>query len=491
MTLLIGTTFLPLASSIDENKDQNIKILSNLTDYFNWMDYEGRDWTSPVKDQFFPVWCGSCWAFAALGMIESIINIREGIADLDVHLSVQYILSCLYGGSCDGGSDYRALKAIMDNSSRGNSCNGIIPEVCMSYQANSYVPCEEKSEDWEDYIVPLLDWGVFNCDKNSTEDRDIIKSLIMQYGSVTAHMDSTSSDYNKWQFYNHDPESYFSYEETNFIDHCVNLVGWKDDPNIERGGYWIVKNCFGKDVSYNGFHNLEYGTLNICNDFVTWVDYEPESYDWHPVPKINVINKDSYYGIYGLIDEPLEFTGKAAGEHPPFTFHWDFGDDTTSEEQNPSHTYTESGEYTIIFTVTDDNGGSFYDIKTAYIKETNQPPDKPILEGLTQIKKGESGNYTLGFSDPDGDILYVYVDNFGIESGVWWGPYNDITGFGLSTFDVEEGDYSIKAKVKDAYGSESDWAVLEVTVAKSRSTSDFNPWISRLIERFPILEFLL
>ena len=99
-------------------------------DYFNWKEYEGEDWTIPAKTQDFPKWCGSCWAFAALGIIESAINIREGIADLDPHLSVQYVLSCLYGGDCDGGQMHTALKAIMDNRSKGNNCNGIIPEAC-------------------------------------------------------------------------------------------------------------------------------------------------------------------------------------------------------------------------------------------------------------------------------------------------------------------------------------------------------------------------
>jgi hypothetical protein len=379
----------------------------------------------------------------------------------------------------------------MDNSSRGNNCNGIIPEVCMPYQATDSVTCEEKSEDWEDYLIPLLDWGVFNSDKNSTDDRDTIKSLIMQYGPITATMDSSSSNFGEWISYYHDPEDYFPYEETNTIDHCVNIIGWKDDESIGRGGYWICKNSFGKCFSYDGFFNIEYGSLNICEFTVAWVDYDPESYDWHPVPKINVINQDSYYGIFGMVDEPLEFIGDAQGEHPPFTYHWDFGDDSNSEEQNPIHTYTSSGEYNVKLTVTDDNGGSFYDLKTAIIKDTNQPPDPPILEGSSQIKKGESGNYSISFSDPDGDILYVYAHVFDVESGVWWGPYSSITGFGLSTFDVEEGEYTIRAKAKDVYGAESDWAVLEVTVSKSKSINTYNPWISRLIERFPILELII
>ncbi|TDE16032.1 ThuA domain-containing protein [Jiangella asiatica] len=42
--------------------------------------------------------------------------------------------------------------------------------------------------------------------------------------------------------------------------------------------------------------------------------------------------------------------------HPaglPMTYHWSFGDGATSDEPNPSHTYTEAGNYTALLTVTD------------------------------------------------------------------------------------------------------------------------------------------
>ena len=66
--------------------------IGNPPDYFNWMDYNGKDWTTPVKYQGN---CGSCWDFAAVSALESVINIEEGIPNLNPDLSEQYILSCL------------------------------------------------------------------------------------------------------------------------------------------------------------------------------------------------------------------------------------------------------------------------------------------------------------------------------------------------------------------------------------------------------------
>lgn len=40
------------------------------------------------------------------------------------------------------------------------------------------------------------------------------------------------------------------------------------------------------------------------------------------------------------------------------SWQWNFGDNTTSTEQNPTHTYGQTGTYTVTLTVTDDKGGS-------------------------------------------------------------------------------------------------------------------------------------
>jgi C1A family cysteine protease len=450
----------------------------DLPEYFSWKDHNGQDWTTSAKNQGS---CGSCWGFAALGILESIINIKEGISDLNPDLSEQYLLSCLpSAGSCNGGFVTMAFLRILNDDAEGNNCNGIIPEQCFRYEGDDTIPCEKKSENWEDYLIPITSYG------RITEDnmKEAIKSRIINNGPVTSSMCATNENFTVWGYTNHNSDDYFPYELGGGADHAVIIVGWKDDSSIGKGGYWICKNSWGPTFGYNGFFNIEYDSLKIGGEPV-WVDYSSENYSWHPVPNMN----DPYYG---LVDEPIEFWGNASGESPPFTYYWEFGDGTISTDKNPTHSYSNSGEYTVKLTVTDDNGKSMWEKNYAWIQESNSPPDVPKIEGSSEAIKGEYCWYNITFSDPDGSPLYLYVVAFGFESNIWWGPYPPIwyKEF-LHFYWDEEGDYIVKAKVKDPYGAESDWATLEVTVPRSRQFNDYNPWISRVIERFPILEFLL
>src|SRR5438067_7947238 len=53
----------------------------------------------------------------------------------------------------------------------------------------------------------------------------------------------------------------------------------------------------------------------------------------------------------------VQFTASVEEEGGgPFTYHWDFGDGSSSTDQNPSHTYAKVGEYTATLTVMNQKG---------------------------------------------------------------------------------------------------------------------------------------
>jgi PKD repeat protein len=62
-------------------------------------------------------------------------------------------------------------------------------------------------------------------------------------------------------------------------------------------------------------------------------------------------------------DAPLtvSFTGSAANGIPPYTYAWDFGDGSTSSQQNPSHTFNSPGVFSVVLTVTDSTANTASD----------------------------------------------------------------------------------------------------------------------------------
>jgi len=89
----------------------------------------------------------------------------------------------------------------------------------------------------------------------------------------------------------------------------------------------------------------------------------------------------------GETEQTIQFTGSARYGTPPYTWAWNFGDGATSAEQNPSHTYTAMGSYTITLVVTDSVSETATDSATATIIPKQQELGiGNITGGLLKIK---------------------------------------------------------------------------------------------------------
>ena len=78
---------------------------------------------------------------------------------------------------------------------------------------------------------------------------------------------------------------------------------------------------------------------------------------------------------YGIAPLAVTFTDEST--NVPSTYHWDFGDGTTSTSQNPLHTYAAPGNYTVNLTVTN-LAGTDSEVKTDYIMVATAPAACPI-----------------------------------------------------------------------------------------------------------------
>jgi hypothetical protein len=434
-------------------------------DYFSWMDYQDEDWTTPVKSQG---WCGSCWAFAALGIIESAIEIKEGSSNLNPDLSEQYLLSYLpKAGSCSGGTCTNALELIINTTYAGNFQNGVIQESYLpylTYEEDESIDLVEKYPNWKDLLVPILNFGTW---RTNPEDREEIKTQIMESGPVAAAM-YVIPEFTKWLMTHHKPDEYFSYPGVvQGTNHEVIIVGWKDSSNIKNGGYWICKNSWGKGFGYDGYFNLEYGSLNLDNSKIAFVEYDPESFDWSPVTQVNGIYQSS-------VGEEITFdsSGSFDADGEIVQYYWDFGDGTSSFEPVTTHVYYEKGIYKVSLSTFDNNGNVGVEKTWAFIDQINEKPKRPTISGPKKGMDRTWYDYTFSATDPEGDDLYYYIDWGDGFIDEWLGPFSSGEDITINHLFYFKDIYKIRVKVKDIYGTVSDWESFRVGVPEYRSNHD-------------------
>ncbi len=223
-----------------ELDEQPPPVLLNPQDIFDWRDYNG---VSAVKDQG-P--CGSCWAFAATGAVESAYMIYTGT---EPDLSEQQALSCnTEEGGCDGGWMEYAYDVF--------ASYGAVDESCMPYEADDTVPCTQ--EQCEPVALIL---GYENIPNNVNS----IKNALLE-GPVSTAM----TVYPDFYGYNGD-----CYEHGGFdpVTHAVVIIGWND--NMCGGeGAWICKNSWGDGWGLEGFFYIKFNSCRI-GSYAQRPDYNP------------------------------------------------------------------------------------------------------------------------------------------------------------------------------------------------------------------------
>lgn len=217
---------------------------------FDWRNVNGHSYVGPVRNQGA---CGSCYAFAAVGVLESAFRIAEELPDTDVNLSESYLMFCLsryYDGfyGCEGASyDYDELQALVDH--------GVVEEDCFPYDQGRTADCGA-SCDSPSMEVRLSSWGRIPCN-----DVEAIKSAILTYGPVDAAVMATDafSAYSGGIYNDLNqtcPGSPCYFTTTN---HAVVLVGWNDADQA-----WILRNSWGPNWGEGGYMRISYRAARVA-----------------------------------------------------------------------------------------------------------------------------------------------------------------------------------------------------------------------------------
>lgn len=113
----------------------------------------------------------------------------------------------------------------------------------------------------------------------------------------------------------------------------------------------------------------------------------------------------------------LEFHNTSQRISDSTSFHWDFGDGTTSTEENPFHTYTQSGTYTITLVAQDVGSCNFADSisrQVVVLSNSNSTlSDVGFCDGeYVQIGIAPSGNADLSYNwFPQTDLSNPTISN--------------------------------------------------------------------------------
>jgi predicted secreted protein len=210
----------------------------DLPAHFNWCE-QGA--CTPIKDQG---WCGSCWAFATVGPLESAIKIRDGV---EKDLSEQYLVSCnTEGWNCQyGGSmahDYHWWKV-----AQGELTAGARYETDFPYQAAD-VPCNAPHDAKE----KLISWAMV-VGANPVPTVGDLKEAIYEHGPVWAGVCVGNA------FGNYTGGVFTTNENCGGgINHAIVLTGWDDSEGI-----WYLRNSWGEGWGENGTMRIAWGTSQV------------------------------------------------------------------------------------------------------------------------------------------------------------------------------------------------------------------------------------
>jgi len=90
------------------------------------------------------------------------------------------------------------------------------------------------------------------------------------------------------------------------------------------------------------------------------------------------------------------------------SWEWEFGDGTFSEDQSPAHTYSYTGNYSVILTITDSNGQSSQWVKVVEIEILRN--DTVPLALVLPVAVMVIGGMGIVFSrEPVGRIIMAFV----------------------------------------------------------------------------------
>lgn len=208
--------------------------LTGLPLALDWRNNNGN-WVTPVRNQGN---CGSCWAFATAGALESYQLRLQNTPGVNLDLSEQVLVSCSGAGSCAGGYIGSASNYIRDTGLPLESCypytatNGSCSNACSTVFTSTYD----------------IDAWAYVCTYSPTVEA--LKNALYTYGPLVTTMDVYSD------FYYYKSGVYHYTSGTYQGGHAILLVGYDD---LQQA--FLAKNSWGTGWGMSGYFWIGYDQL--------------------------------------------------------------------------------------------------------------------------------------------------------------------------------------------------------------------------------------
>jgi C1A family cysteine protease len=234
---------------------------------FDWRNYRGKNWVSPVKMPGQGS-CGACYAFAAVAGTEAAYNLKANKPVMpDYNLSDQWYVSGGLGG-CNGGQKTAVLEDIRTKGTVTEPCFPFLSSGCgnkgwftasqlaaLNTTGPTHMQITYNSSTklfFVGYCVPQCSQNV-QCAHPATRTTSCGKSVTIKgYHEVAADANSV-----KRALLCHGPLVVGSGARV----HDFLVVGWNDTmtfPDWNTTGGWIWKNSWGLGYGNKGYGNLPY-----------------------------------------------------------------------------------------------------------------------------------------------------------------------------------------------------------------------------------------
>jgi C1A family cysteine protease len=204
---------------------------------WDWRNVNGKDWTTPIRDQ---VKCGACGAFASAAVVEMNWQIYAKKAFSGIHLSEAEIFFCGCGKCCGTGwylnkaFDFLKQKGVQDESSY------------------PYRPHDQEC-------------GAESCHPSSTTqpkttisgwvklpDAEAAKKWLSQVGPI-------GTGFRVFKDFGNYKSGVYKHTTGNDVGgHFIAIVGYDD-----AGQYWICKNSWGPAWGENGWFRIGYNECQM------------------------------------------------------------------------------------------------------------------------------------------------------------------------------------------------------------------------------------